>query len=206
MSTTFRVDGLDLEPAFIEIARRKVPASMFSVADMRRFDLGKRYDVVMCLFSSIGYLTQEGEVVEAFSCFADHLADGGVIIVEPWFTPEAWQVGRPGMAPPVDRPDIKICRVNAAGRRGDVSLIDFHYLIATPETSSIFTKTTNWRFILSTRCWRASSGRACRSRTIRLAPLAEVYTSQGGPRQHNQRLQPAAAGVGHEPPRLKRGR
>ncbi len=58
LSAEFAVDGIDLEPGFVEIARRKVPTGTFSVADMRRFELRKKYDVVQCLFSSIGYLTQ----------------------------------------------------------------------------------------------------------------------------------------------------
>jgi ubiquinone/menaquinone biosynthesis C-methylase UbiE len=133
LSSAFDVDGIDLEPTFIEIARRKVPAGTFTVADMRQFDLGKQYDVVLCLFSSIGYLTQEQYVVDALRCFSRHLADGGVIVVEPWFTPDAWQAGKPGLAPPVDLPDLKICRVNSTGRRGILSLIKFHYLIAAPD-------------------------------------------------------------------------
>lgn len=133
LATAFAVDGIDLEPGFIDIARRKVPSGTFTVADMRRFDLGTHYDVVACLFSSIGYLTREDDVVEALRCFSNHVAEGGVIIVEPWFTPETWNVGKPGMAPPVDRPDLKICRVNTTGRRGNVSTMEFHYLVARPE-------------------------------------------------------------------------
>lgn len=132
LSAAYRVDGIDLDPAFVDIARRKVPGGHFAVADMRRFELGKRYDVVLSLFSSIGYLTQEDEVVSALRCFASHLADGGLVIVEPWLTPDLWQVGKPWLTPPVDRPDLKICRVNTCGLRGNVSLIHFHYLVARP--------------------------------------------------------------------------
>src|SRR5579862_8501966 len=52
LSAQFAVDGIDLEPTFINIAQAKVTAGTFSVADMRGFELGKRYDVVLCLFSS----------------------------------------------------------------------------------------------------------------------------------------------------------
>lgn len=129
----FAVDGIDLEPEFVERARTKNPAGTFTVADMRQFRLGRKYDVILCLFSSIGYLLTEAEVVQALTCFRTHLADGGVIVVEPWFTPEAWQTGRPALAPPVDLPELKICRMNVSDRRGGVSLLRFHYLIATPE-------------------------------------------------------------------------
>jgi len=132
LAADFTVDGIDLEPEFVTSAQSKVSGGNISVADMRAFNLGKRYDVVLCLFSSIGYLLRETEVVRALQCFSDHLADDGVIIVEPWLTPARWQDGRPALAPPVDRPELKICRMNVSERRGDVSLLRFHYLIATP--------------------------------------------------------------------------
>src|SRR5207237_8761126 len=97
------------------IAQRKVPNGKFSVADMRSFELGKKYDVVQCLFSSIGYLTRGTDVIAALRCFRSHLAEKGIIIVEPWFSPDAWQVGVPAMAPPVSLPEIKICRMNVTG-------------------------------------------------------------------------------------------
>jgi hypothetical protein len=35
------------------------------------------------------------------------------------------------MAPPVDRPDVKICRMNVSEQQGNLSSMRFHYLIAT---------------------------------------------------------------------------
>ena len=132
LATDFEVDGLDLEPEFIALAQSKTVRGSFCVADMRHFKLGRSYDVVLCLFSSIGYLLREADVVHAFQCFAAHVADDGVVIVEPWFTPEKWETGRPWLSPPVDFPNLKICRMNVSDRRGDLSLLHFHYLIATP--------------------------------------------------------------------------
>jgi SAM-dependent methyltransferase len=132
LADAYSVDGIDLQPEFIEIARRKVPAGTFSIADMRSFQLEKKYDVIQCLFSSIGYLTRGDEVVQALECFAQHLAEGGIILVDPWFTPDFWRVGYPDMLP-VDTPDLKICRMNVTGRRGNLSVIPFHYLIATAD-------------------------------------------------------------------------
>lgn len=130
LSRAFAVDGLDLEPEFVRAARAKTPAGTFRVADMRSFDLQRRYDVVMCLFSSVGYLKDQEEVVAALRAFARHLAPGGVIVVEPWFTPGSWKVGMPGMVT-VDQPDLKICRMHVSGRHGMVSMLQFHYLVAT---------------------------------------------------------------------------
>jgi len=87
------VDGIDLDPTFVRIAQQKHPAGRFVVADMCDFDLGRRYDVVMCLFSSIGYLRTIDRVTRAIARFRDHLASGGVIVVEPWFPPGVMAYG-----------------------------------------------------------------------------------------------------------------
>lgn len=129
----FAVDGLDVEDVFVQQAQQKVPSGHFVVGDMRRFQMGRTYDVVQCLFSSIGYLTRASDVVSALTCFREHLSEGGIILVEPWFTPENWRADHVAMSPPVDRPDIKLCRMSVAGRQGDVALIHFHYLIARSE-------------------------------------------------------------------------
>ena len=85
----FLVDGIDLSPPFVEIAGRKHPAGRFAVADMSDFDLGRRYDAVLCLFSSIGYVRTIDRVASAFRCFRRHLTGRGVLIVEPWLPPGA---------------------------------------------------------------------------------------------------------------------
>jgi SAM-dependent methyltransferase len=83
----FAVDGLDIEPAFVRIASEKNPAGHFVVADMSDFQLPNRYDALLCLFSSIGYLRTIDRVTRALVCFRDHLAPGGLAFVEPWFPP-----------------------------------------------------------------------------------------------------------------------
>src|SRR6266508_1481571 len=90
----FAVDGLDLDAAFVRLARQKHPAGRFFEADMSDFHLPHRYDAVTCLFSSIGYLRTLDRVVRALTCFREHLAPGGVIVVEPWFAPGVLDVNR----------------------------------------------------------------------------------------------------------------
>jgi SAM-dependent methyltransferase len=132
LSAHFQIDGIDLEPKFIEIARAKNPSGNYSVGDMRSFQLDKRYDVVQCLFSSIGYLLTPEDIIAALNCFRAHLAPDGVILVEPWLTPSAYKLGHPHMIT-VDKPDLKVCRMTVSTREGDVSIIHFHYLIGTDD-------------------------------------------------------------------------
>jgi 2-polyprenyl-3-methyl-5-hydroxy-6-metoxy-1,4-benzoquinol methylase len=56
LSADFRVDGIDLNPEFVRTAKGKNPSGDYRVANMISFDLQKRYDVLVCLFSSIGYV------------------------------------------------------------------------------------------------------------------------------------------------------
>ena len=90
----FEVDGLDLSPRFVSIARAKHPAGRFFDADMTHFDLGSRYDAVICMFSSIGYVRTLDGVKMTLACFRDHLAPGGIVVVEPWFGPGALDPSR----------------------------------------------------------------------------------------------------------------
>lgn len=90
----FAVDGIDIEPAFVRMASHKHPAGRFIVADMSDFRLPDRYDAVLCLFSSIGYLCTLEGVTRALVCFREHLAPGGVALVEPWFPPGVLEAGK----------------------------------------------------------------------------------------------------------------
>ena len=128
----FAVDGIDIDSKSIAIARAKVPSGDFRVADMRSFQISSRYDVVQCLFSAIGYLTSPADVVSAFECFRRHLAPDGIVLVEPWLSPDEFQVGHLNMVV-VDQPDMKVCRMTVSQREGDVSVMPLQYLIATKD-------------------------------------------------------------------------
>jgi hypothetical protein len=61
-----------------------------------------------------------------------HLLPGGVLLVEPWFTPDQWHSGRVGILQ-VNKDDSKIVRMSLSSQRGKVSIIEFQYLIGTPK-------------------------------------------------------------------------
>jgi ubiquinone/menaquinone biosynthesis C-methylase UbiE len=126
----YEVSGLDIEPAFVRLARNKLPDATFWHADMVDFDVGVHFDVVMCLFSSIGYLCQLDRVERALRCFRRHLAPGGVVLVEPWFPPDAWNPGRIHVHTG-ESENLKVVRMSHSGVEGRISTIEFHYLIGT---------------------------------------------------------------------------
>jgi len=121
--------GLDISEEILEVARENVEGVEFVRADMTSFDLGRRFDVITCLFSSIGYVKTYENLEKTFRCFAGHLVEGGAAFVEPWFTREVYSVGGAYMTT-YDGEDVKIARLNVSEIRGDVSVMDMHYLIA----------------------------------------------------------------------------
>jgi len=128
----YQVFGLDLECGLLEIARQRHPEITFYQGDMVEFDLSRRFDVITCLFSAIGYVRTVEKLNQAVRAMANHLERGGILLVEPWFTPGDWKPGRPH-ATLIDEPELKIARLNTSFGDGKLSWFNFHYLIATPE-------------------------------------------------------------------------
>ncbi|MDQ3327789.1 MAG: class I SAM-dependent methyltransferase [Chloroflexota bacterium] len=135
----YAVEGLDLDPAILVVARRNNPGVTFHEADLTAFELSKRFDVVMCLFSSIGYAGSVGRLNSAVRTFERHLLPGGVVLVEPWITVEDYQPGHVS-ARFVDSQDLKVARINVSAIEGRVAVLNFHYLVATPEGVRHFTE------------------------------------------------------------------
>ena len=128
----FRVEGLDICPELLEVARLRCPEVVFHVGDMTEFDLGKRFDIVTCLFSSIGYVKTLQNLRAAIRSMSAHLKPWGVLVIEPWFTPENWHP-HTVHALYIDEPELKIARINTSFVKGKLSVFDLHHLIGTPE-------------------------------------------------------------------------
>lgn len=135
----FAVEGLDLDSVLLEIARERLPGIAFHQADMETFRLDRAFDVITCLFSSIGYLKTIQRVTSACHNMAAHLNTGGVLVIEPWFTPEQWHPGQVH-AMLIEEPELKLARVNTSLADGRLSYFEFHYLVGTPQGTEHFTE------------------------------------------------------------------
>lgn len=94
------------------------------------FGIGKTYDVVMCLFSSIGYVKTLGRVTSALERFKAHMNDGGLILVEPWFSPEAITPGKIFINT-AQTDEISVVRMGYSHVHDRISTLHFEYLIGT---------------------------------------------------------------------------
>lgn len=125
----FSCTGMDLNFGMLSEARKKIKKVKLIQANMMDFKSTERFDVITCLFSAIGHLKTYPNLNKAIRNFAKHLKKGGVVIIEPWFTKQAFTSGKPYMVTYQD-PDTKIARLNVSRTRGNLSILEMHYLIA----------------------------------------------------------------------------
>lgn len=124
----FEVDGVDLNGEFLRLARLKHPAGRFHLADMRDFDLRERYDAVICMFSSIGYLKTLPELERALANFRRHLAPNGIVMVEPWFPPGMVQDGHRNTRS-AEAMGVRVERQTTTSVEGRLTRLRFDYTI-----------------------------------------------------------------------------
>lgn len=125
----FNCTGVDVSEDMLAVARKNVPDVEFVNADMVDFDLGRKFDVVLCLFSSIGYLKKKRAINEASRNFAKHMEKGGILIIEPWIRRSQWKDMNVDLQT-YDSDSLKIARVNFGRAKGEFSVLDERYLIA----------------------------------------------------------------------------
>lgn len=129
----FTVAGFDLSEDMVRVAKAKLPTVEVRVADMVDFDWGSTFDVVICMFSSVGYLRTLADLERAYQRFAAHIAPGGVLVVEPWFRPEQWQLDHVGTLV-ASANDVTVMRMNTSWLEDDgrLSVMDMHHLVGQP--------------------------------------------------------------------------
>jgi len=132
LRASFDCEGMDIDEGLLRVARDRVPDVPLHQADMRDFDLGRRFDVITCLFSAIGFVGSPDGLAAAAHMFARHLNAGGVALVEPWLTPEVWVLNRPHLLT-YEEPELVLARATVSGLRDErISTTEMHYVVATP--------------------------------------------------------------------------
>ncbi|MEP7322448.1 MAG: class I SAM-dependent methyltransferase [Saprospiraceae bacterium] len=135
----YQVQGLDISPEILTIARNEFPAIPFHEENMIDFNLGHQFDVITCLFSSIAYVKTVKNLNQAVSSMADHLELGGIMVIEPWVSPENYWRNKI-IANFVDEPDLKISWMYAHEMIDLISVFNINYLVGTPLGVEHFTE------------------------------------------------------------------
>src|SRR5215831_14664739 len=136
----FNVEGLDVNKDLLAVAHQRLPTIPLHQADMTGFELPRRFDVITCLFSSIGYVKSLSKVRTAVQRMAQHLNPAGVMIIEPWFTPDRYWTDTI-TANFVNEHQLKIAWMYTSKRVENVSVLDIHYMVGTPDGVEEFAET-----------------------------------------------------------------
>jgi ubiquinone/menaquinone biosynthesis C-methylase UbiE len=139
LQTLYQTHGIDLSAEMLRVARNRCPEVTFDQANMTDFELQRTFDVVTCLFSSIGLVKTAERLDGALASMSRHLNPGGIIVVEPWFTPDTYWVDKL-FANYVDEPELKIAWMYKSERDELLSVMNIHYLVATPAGVEHFTE------------------------------------------------------------------
>lgn len=130
LSRHFQCEGLDINHDFLAKASGRFGGKLHH-GDMESFSLQRLYDVVICLFGSISYLQTPDRLARAITCMAQHVAPGGLLVIEPWLTPENFWHGNVKLEVSEQR-DRKIASMYVAKEENGVAILERHFLIGEP--------------------------------------------------------------------------
>lgn len=106
----YRIDGIDLSEQMLASAEARksgLPADLagklsFAKGDVRTWDSGKTYDVVLSLFHVFSYQVSNADLLSAFETAARHLVPGGILIFDFWHGPGVMS----------DKPAVRVKRLS----------------------------------------------------------------------------------------------
>lgn len=137
MDDDLAVEGVELSSHMADRARQRLPGVTIHEGDMRLFDLGRRFDAVTCLFSSIGYTRTPEDLERALSAMAAHLEPGGVLVVDAWITPDDWTDGHVDAVAATEA-GRAVARTSRSWRLGRTSVLDMTWVVTTPAGTDTF--------------------------------------------------------------------
>jgi len=129
LSSKFKCTGMDVNKSMINIAKKKVPNAKFKIADMVKFSLKEKFDVITCLFSAIGYVETFNNMVKTLENFHKHLSGKGLLIVEPWIFRKDFKEGYVALDT-YENEKVKFARMATSKILRSKWVIFMHYLIA----------------------------------------------------------------------------
>lgn len=127
----YEVEGLDLSPQMLDVARTRCPNARLHEGDLVDFSLDRTFDVVCCLFGSIGYAGSVANLDRAISRLAVHVRPGGGVVVEPWVAPERFREGKL-VYDSVRDDDLNVARMYVTRQVGRASVYEMDYIVGTP--------------------------------------------------------------------------
>ena len=123
----FETTGFDIDKTMVQISSERSPRSTVLQADMTDFEVGRQFDVVACLFRSIGYVQTLERMQTSVACMSRHVVSSGLLLLEPYFTPEEYWVDQVTLNTARDE-DGALAWMYVSRREERLSILETHYL------------------------------------------------------------------------------
>ncbi len=124
----YHVSGLDLSEDMLDLAREKFPDIRFHLGNLIDFTLETEFDVMICLYGSIGFVKTEDNLRASMKRIATHLRPNGLALITPWSTVEDFQDLI--VVDAADNPDLKIARMEQVRlKEPKIVEVTFHHLL-----------------------------------------------------------------------------
>lgn len=124
----YEVEGADSSSEMLAIAAVHCLGIPLHEMNMVDLSLPGRFDVVACLFSAIAYVRTVDRMNQAVERMAEHLNPGGILIIEPYFSPETiWR--NDVRLNTYEGPDQKIAWMYTMKVEGRLAIADYHFLV-----------------------------------------------------------------------------
>jgi SAM-dependent methyltransferase len=135
------VEGLDFSEEMLAVARQRNPGLVFHQGDMVSFDLGRRFDVVICMFNAVAHVKTVARLGQTLQTFARHVKPGGLVIAEPFFDSETYQRAFPPgkvIANLARQADVQVARMFISRMEDGLAIWEMNYLVGTAEGIEYF--------------------------------------------------------------------
>ena len=128
----YRVTGLDRSPGMLAAARRKAAERRVDVewvqGDIRQGVATGTFDAALFMFSVLGYMDSNHDVMAAFSSARRQIRTGGLLVFEVWYGPAVLTIKPSDRAKVVPIPDGQVIRIVTSNldTRQHVCEVHFH--------------------------------------------------------------------------------
>lgn len=127
------VEGTETFEPMCRKARQRATPIVIHLAEAKTLALPRTFDAIAVLFSTIARAITLEELTDTVGNLTQHLSPGGVLIVDPWYTPDDWNV-KPLEHIVAVTDDALVIRASHIVRQGNVSTSHMTYILgkATP--------------------------------------------------------------------------
>lgn len=131
----YEVTGIDLSKEMISIAKEKASRNgtnvNFSVMDLRKFELNKKFDAAICMFAVINYLADDKELIGALHNMRKHVQDNSLLIFDFWYGPAVLTIFPTSRMKAIEKEGVKVVKfaephLNTSRHLCDV---DYYFLV-----------------------------------------------------------------------------